>query len=63
MPPQVPAGAAYSLFMLLGNDKLPFLAGVGHVNFYMWCAGWAGAWAVRGRLGGPTVHAAAVGGG
>ncbi|KAL4444085.1 hypothetical protein ABPG75_011822 [Micractinium tetrahymenae] len=25
----------YSLFMLLGNEKLPTFAGIGHVNFYM----------------------------
>lgn len=32
-----PPGPAYSLFMLLGNDKLPFIPGMGHVNFFMWC--------------------------
>lgn len=33
-PPQ-PPHEGYSLFMLLGNDKLPTFAGIGHVNFYM----------------------------
>ncbi|KAI7842484.1 hypothetical protein COHA_003838 [Chlorella ohadii] len=26
---------SYSVFMLLGNDKLPIVVGLGHVNFYM----------------------------
>jgi hypothetical protein len=26
---------SYSLFLSLGNDKLPTFAGIGHVNMYM----------------------------
>lgn len=37
-PVQAPQ-EGYSLFMLLGNDKLPTVAGIGHVNFYM-CQVW-----------------------
>ena len=45
--PQAPE-ESYSVFMLLGNDKLPLAAGLGHVNFYMCQVGVAG---TAGRVG------------
>ena len=51
-PPQAPQ-ESYSVFMLLGNDKLPIVVGLGHVNFYMCQVRW---WWWSGNSGCPRLY-------